>query len=187
MSTEVDYVRAILPDPPAPTLEDRDKVMAVVLTELGRRKVASESPSRQRQPGPWTHRVMVVAVAAVILAVFFVPLPHVSLFRRLVTPAKPSTSTSVPIIVPNRATPCTTTVHGVTQGPHGLIELPVDPGRIISRSRATEVAAGYGNGSTAKLTSWTEVSRSDRSRTRSAPSGEMTTACNERRSPATVA
>jgi hypothetical protein len=51
---------------------------------------------RRRQPGPWTHRVMVVAVAAVILAVFFLPLPHVSLFKHLVTPAKPSTATSVP-------------------------------------------------------------------------------------------
>jgi hypothetical protein len=134
--------------------EARRRPVAVFAAHLG----ATSNASRARQPGVWSHRVMVVAVAAVILAVFFVPLPHVSLFRRLVTPAKPSTSTSVPIIVPNRATPCTTTVHGVTQGPHGLIELPVDPGRIISRSRATEVAAGYGNGSTAKLTSWTEVS-----------------------------
>src|SRR5208283_3945430 len=50
---------------------------------------------RRPRPGPWTHRLMVVAVAAVILVVFFVPLPHLSLFHRLVTPTKTST-TSVP-------------------------------------------------------------------------------------------
>ena len=36
----------------------------------------------------------ILAVAAVILAVFFVPLPHVSLFKHLVTPTKPSTPTT---------------------------------------------------------------------------------------------
>jgi hypothetical protein len=45
-----------------------------------------------------------VLVAAVILAVFLVPLPHVSLFRRLVTPAKSSTPTSVPTTVPSTST-----------------------------------------------------------------------------------
>jgi hypothetical protein len=43
----------------------------------------------------WTHRVWVVGVAAAILVVFFVPLPHVSLFHNLVTPAKVATPTSV--------------------------------------------------------------------------------------------
>ena len=46
-------------------------------------------------------RISVVVVAALILAVFFLPLPHVSLFRHLVTPAGPSTTASVPSTVPN--------------------------------------------------------------------------------------
>ena len=46
-------------------------------------------------------RISVVVVAALILAVFFLPLPHVSLFRHLVTPAGPSTTASVPPTVPN--------------------------------------------------------------------------------------
>ena len=49
---------------------------------------------RRRPPGPWTHRLLVVAVAAAILVVFFVPLPHLSLFKRLVTPTKPTVATS---------------------------------------------------------------------------------------------
>ena len=57
----------------------------------------SESPT---PAGAWSHRVMVVAVAAVILAVFFVPLPHVSLFKRLVAPAKVSTPTSTTVLAP---------------------------------------------------------------------------------------
>ncbi|MGA8679070.1 MAG: FG-GAP repeat protein, partial [Acidimicrobiales bacterium] len=55
---------------------------------------------RRRQSGPWTQRLIIVAVTTAIVAVFFVPLPHVSLFRRLITPGKPSTGTSVPITVP---------------------------------------------------------------------------------------
>ena len=46
---------------------------------------------------PWTHRLMVVAMAAAILVVFFVPLPHLSLFRRLVGPTKISSTTKSPI------------------------------------------------------------------------------------------
>ena len=46
-------------------------------------------------------RISVVVVAALILAVFFLPLPHVSLFRHLVTPAGPSTTASVPSTIPN--------------------------------------------------------------------------------------
>ena len=95
MPSEVDYVRAMLPDPPAATLEDRNAVMAAVLAELGRREVADESLSRRRQPRPWKHRVMVGAVVAVILAAVFAPLPHVSLFKHLIGPAQP-----VPATVP---------------------------------------------------------------------------------------
>jgi hypothetical protein len=53
--------------------------------------------ARWRRSGLWTHRVIVVAVAAAILVVFFVPLPHLNLFKRLVNPSKPS-----PIAVSNR-------------------------------------------------------------------------------------
>ena len=42
----------------------------------------------------WTHRVWVVAVAAAILVVFFVPLPHVSLFNRLSTRPTGSSNTA---------------------------------------------------------------------------------------------
>jgi hypothetical protein len=49
--------------------------------------------SWRRQPGPWTHRLMIIAVAAAILVVFFVPLPHLSFFKRLVSPAKISPAT----------------------------------------------------------------------------------------------
>ncbi len=46
------------------------------------------TPTRQRRwfrgkSVPWTHRAEVIAVAAAIVVVFFVPLPHVSLFNRL--------------------------------------------------------------------------------------------------------
>jgi hypothetical protein len=48
---------------------------------------------------------MVVAVAAVIVAAFFAPLPHVSLFNRLVTPSKKPTATSAPATVPRGIEP----------------------------------------------------------------------------------
>jgi len=38
---------------------------------------------RRWQRASWTHRAWVIAVAAAIVVVFFVPLPHVSLFHRL--------------------------------------------------------------------------------------------------------
>jgi hypothetical protein len=47
------------------------------------------------------HRVIVVAVAAAILVVFFVPLPHLSFFKRLVNPPKTSPATSGSTTVPN--------------------------------------------------------------------------------------
>jgi hypothetical protein len=46
--------------------------------------------------------VVAVLVAAAIVAVLFVPLAHAGLFKHLVTPAKPSTVTSVPARVPKR-------------------------------------------------------------------------------------
>jgi len=54
------------------------------------------------------HRLTVVAVAAAILVVFFVPLPHLSLFNRLtVTSPTGALGDSGPAVA------CTTTVHGV--------------------------------------------------------------------------
>jgi drug/metabolite transporter superfamily protein YnfA len=50
--------------------------------------------TRWGQWRPWTHRLAVVAVAVAIVVVFFVPLPHLNLFKRLVGPAKTSPATS---------------------------------------------------------------------------------------------
>ncbi len=97
MANEVDYVRAVLPDPPPPTMEDRNMVMAVAMAELGRLDDLGATPDRFHQRGRWTHRVVVVAVAAAILVVFFVPLPGNSLFNRIVTPTRsPTTTTTSP-------------------------------------------------------------------------------------------
>ena len=57
------------------------------------------NPTRQHrwlrgQFGSWTHRAVVVAVAAAIVVVFFVPLPRVTLFHNLVAPAKVGTPTN---------------------------------------------------------------------------------------------
>jgi hypothetical protein len=91
---------ALLDSIPGPSLEVRERLAARLDMLIEAERASDSLPSRRRQPGLWTHRVMVVAVAAVILAVFFVPLPHVSLFKRLVTPAKVSTSTSTPTLAP---------------------------------------------------------------------------------------
>jgi hypothetical protein len=97
MPNEVDYVRAVLPDPPPPTMEDRNIVMAAVMAELGRLNDLGASPERFRQHGLWTHRVIVITVAAAILLVFFVPLPGKSMFNRIVAPTKsPTTTTTSP-------------------------------------------------------------------------------------------
>ena len=58
-------------------------------------RVAGSSTSRTR--------LSLLLVAAVVVAAFLVPLPHVSLFKRLVITAKPATSTSVPATVPSTA------------------------------------------------------------------------------------
>jgi hypothetical protein len=77
MANEVDYVRAVLPDPPPPTMEDRNMVMAAMMAELGRLNDLGATPDRFHQHRRWTHRVVVVAVAAAILVVFFVlSIPH---------------------------------------------------------------------------------------------------------------
>jgi hypothetical protein len=58
---------------------------------------AEQSRWRRGVTGSLPHRVLVVAVAAVILVVFFVPLPHISLFRRLVAPAT-VTNGALPVV-----------------------------------------------------------------------------------------
>jgi len=63
------------------------------------------------QFGSWTHRAVVIAVAAAIVVVFFVPLPHVSLFHSLVTPAK-VTPSSTPTVTSARVTPIEVTGAG---------------------------------------------------------------------------
>jgi hypothetical protein len=78
-------------------MEDRNIVMAAVMAELGRLNDLGASPERFRQHGLWTHRVIVITVAAAILLVFFVPLPGKSMFNRIVAPTKsPTTTTTSP-------------------------------------------------------------------------------------------
>ena len=75
----------------------------------GRVPVVSDSPRPRIRP-----KVTAVLVAAAIVLVFFVPLPHVSLLTRLVTPAKFTTPTSV---VPATVTP---TSEGLPQDVTGV-------------------------------------------------------------------
>jgi hypothetical protein len=60
------------------------------------------------QFGSWTHRAVVIAVAAAIVVVFFVPLPHVSLFHSLVAPAK-TTPASTPTVISAKVSPTAVT------------------------------------------------------------------------------
>ena len=65
--------------------EDRVAQAVREIFEFGTAQPAQFSLAdiRRRQTRRWTHRAVVVAVAAAILVVFFAPLPHVSLFNRL--------------------------------------------------------------------------------------------------------
>ena len=90
--------------------EARRRPVAVIAAHLG----ATTNPSRGRQPGAWSHRVMVIAVAALILAVFFVPLPHLSLFDRL-SHGRIASPTSVPSTIPPSTIAPSTTVSSTTQ------------------------------------------------------------------------
>ena len=58
--------------------------------------------------GTWTHRALVIGVAAAIVVVFFVPLPHASLFHSLVTPAK-TTPASTSTVTSAKVTPTAVT------------------------------------------------------------------------------
>ena len=90
-------IREVNPTP-ADTVPGPESAEARAILEAIGDAPSRHRRSRRRQAGPWARRVAVVAVAAVMLVVFFVPLPHLSLFNRLVTPAKPSTATNVPTL-----------------------------------------------------------------------------------------
>ncbi len=95
---------------------------------------------RRPRPGPWTHRVMVVAVAAVILVVFFVPLPHLSLFHRLVTPTKPTVPTA------SKQPPVGTQLAelGSEVGPHSQFSVGVSGSTaVVGLQVITKTAAGW--------------------------------------------
>jgi photosystem II stability/assembly factor-like uncharacterized protein len=90
----------------------------------------------------WTHRVWVVAVAAAILVVFFVPLPHVSLFNRLSTRPTGSSNTAPTLrwtskdLGPSRfnTVACPTPTNCVAFGPAGWIARSEDGGVIWTTS-----------------------------------------------------
>jgi hypothetical protein len=67
---------------PGPDPEVRRRLATQLETLMEAEKSRSRRSGRSRH-GPWRHRLVVVAVSAVILVVFFAPLPHVSLFDRL--------------------------------------------------------------------------------------------------------
>src|ERR1700691_1106625 len=79
---------------PGPSPQVRER-MAARLETLIEAERAGSHPSRGHRWGPWAHGVVIVAVAAVTLAVLFIPLAHSSLFRHPVRPAKqpPSVTT----------------------------------------------------------------------------------------------
>jgi len=129
---------------PSPAVRERLAARLETLIEAER---AGSQPSRRRQPRPWTRRVMVVAVAAVILAVFFVPLPHVSLFNRLVSPAKKSTTTSVPVTLPKRVE----SPPNSTPNPTGALDSSLSAVSCTSATACTAVAS-YNNSTGAGVT-----------------------------------
>ncbi|MGA2530437.1 MAG: hypothetical protein ABSG36_14925 [Acidimicrobiales bacterium] len=83
MPIEEDYVRAALPDPSPASSEDRNVVMAAVLSNFDSPTVAQEFMWLRRSSQTWTHRLAVVGVGTLILAVFFIPIPRTSLFGLL--------------------------------------------------------------------------------------------------------
>jgi hypothetical protein len=98
----------------------RETFQAIAAGPIGQGRV----PVVPDSPRPHIRRkVTAVLVAAAIVLVFFVPLPHVSLLKRLVTPAKFTTPTSV---VPATVTP---TSEGLPQDVTGveqsLLAVPV--------------------------------------------------------------
>ncbi len=76
------------------TTQDRVTQAVRDIFEFGAARPAQFSLAdiRQQRPRRWTHRAVVVAVAAAILVVFFVPLPHMSLFNHVFSGGSSKTS-----------------------------------------------------------------------------------------------
>ncbi len=87
--SELSWLRDLIP-PPDPEVRQRVTAKLATLVEAGPSSgtVFCLETRPRRWIGQWSHRLVVVAVAAAIIVVFFVPLPHVSLFKRLVAPPK---------------------------------------------------------------------------------------------------
>ena len=96
---------------PGPTPEVRERLTARLQTLIESEQQGRVEPRGRWQQVSWTHRAVVIAVAAAIVVVFFVPLPHVSLFHSLVAPAK-VTPTNTPIVASARVTPIEVTGAG---------------------------------------------------------------------------
>jgi photosystem II stability/assembly factor-like uncharacterized protein len=94
-----------------PTPEVRERLAARLQTLIESEQAGHIEPRGKWQRASWTHRALVVAVAAAIVVVFFVPLPHVSLFKSLVSRAK-LTPTSTPMLTSARVTPTEVTGAG---------------------------------------------------------------------------
>ena len=112
---------------PGPTPEVRERLTARLQTLIESEQQGHVEPRGRWQQVSWTHRAVVIAVAAAIVVVFFVPLPHVSLFHSLVAPAK-VTPTNTPIVASSGSPRSRSQVPEVTSGCSGRI--PVQPGPV---------------------------------------------------------
>lgn len=127
------------------TTEDRVARAVREVFEFGATQPSQFSPAdiRRHRSRRWPHRAVVVAVAAAILVVFFVPLPHASLFKRLVSSARPSTATSLPTTVPSTATSVPTTVTSTTVGLSVKVPSNGVVDQSVSSARDALMAAGF--------------------------------------------
>jgi hypothetical protein len=87
---------ALVDSTPGLTPEARERLAARLQTLIESEHVDQIESRRTRRFGTWTHRAVVIAVAAAVVVVFFVPLPRVSLFTTLIAPAKVTTPTTAP-------------------------------------------------------------------------------------------
>ena len=97
--SELSWLTDMIP-PPGPEVRQRVQARLAMLVEADRSRGAALrfETSPRRWTGQWSHRLAVVFVAAAIIGVFLVPLPHVSLFHSLVTPAKVTAPTKLPVV-----------------------------------------------------------------------------------------
>lgn len=97
--SELSWLTDMIP-PPGPEVRQRVQARLAMLVEADQSRGAALrfETSPRRWTGQWSHRLAVVFVAAAIIVVFFVPVPHVSLFHRLVTPAKVTAPTKLPAV-----------------------------------------------------------------------------------------